>query len=323
MKRILLLSLSLAGLVSNAQILEQENFNAFALGNLGEQFGFETMNGTDANYQIVNIDAAHGKSLQIVGGTKSESMYAYKPDGLFSWSSRDTKNNLLKVSFMLYTGAEAGTGTGTVRSVVFDGEYSSVAGILYDFQTKNIRGIARLKKKADNTDANLLFNLGAETYEKNTWVPVSYTYNYSTGEITWTYPGGTYFVDSTNPTYNTIPSTTPGEMDFVSISSGSNAIVHTLGFDDYKAEAVSGGNLGVATPATVASKLRIYPNPVQDVLKIQTDEKVVSVDIFDASGKLNLSAKTAEVNVNHLSSGIYMLKITTDKAVHVEKMIKK
>lgn len=323
MKKILLLSLSLAGLVSNAQILEQENFNAFALGNLGEQFGYETMNGADANYQIVNIDATHGKSLQIIGGTKSESMYAYKPNGLSSWNSRDTKNNVLKVSYMLYTGAEAGTGTGTARSVIFNEDFSSVAGISYDFQTKSIKGIARLKKKVDNTDANLLFSLGTETFEKNTWVPVSYTYDYSTGEITWTYPGGTFYVDSSNPTYNTIASTTPAEMDFVSISSGSNAIVHTLSFDDYKAEAITNVSLGVATPATVASRVRIYPNPVQDILKIQTDEKVISVEVFDASGKLNLSAKGAEVNVDKLSSGVYMLKIATDKAVHVEKMIKK
>lgn len=328
MKKTLLFALTLTGLVSNAQIIEQQNYDNFTLGNLASQQGYQTMQGTDANYQIVDIDANHGKSFAIVGPTKNSAetaYYAFIYAGLETgWKARTADNNIYKVSFELYTGTEAGTGAGMARSITFDKAYASFAGIAYDFASKTIKGSARVTKKTDASAVNALFTLGSETYGPNTWVSVSYSYNSVNGEVTWSYAGNTYVInDVNNATYNVIPNAIPTEMDFVSSSTSTNTIVHTAAFDNYKAEAVS-GNLAVnATPASALAAVKIYPNPVQDILNIVTESKISSVEIFDTTGKLVKTAKTAEVDVNNLAKGLYMLNITTNDGIFTEKMIKK
>ncbi|MGL6037360.1 MAG: T9SS type A sorting domain-containing protein [Soonwooa sp.] len=328
MKKILLVALALTGLVSNAQVLEQQNYDNFVLGNLGTQNGYDTLQGESANYQIANVDSNFGKSLVIIGPTKNSSQtayYAFLKLGLESgWAARTVGNNIYKVSFDLFTGSEAGTGGGLARSVTFNKEFSSLAGISYDLATKTIKGSARVTKKADNSTVNALFNLGPETFEPNTWVNVSYSYNSVNGEVTWTYAGNTYVINnSNNPTYNVIPNSIPKEMDFVSSSTSTNTVVHNNAFDNYKAEAI-GGNLAVATTAaTPLAAVKIYPNPVQDVLNIVTESKISMVEIFDTAGKLIKTAKSAQVDVNSLPKGLYMLNITTNDGIFTEKMIKK
>ena len=59
-----------------AQSILTENFDALTNGNIGTdatgttagQNSWYTQGGTNADYQIVNVDAAHGKSFQIMSG---------------------------------------------------------------------------------------------------------------------------------------------------------------------------------------------------------------------------------------------------------------
>lgn len=53
----------------------------------------------------------------------------------------------------------------------------------------------------------------------------------------------------------------------------------------------------------------IYPNPVTDVLYIKTQEKVINVSIYDASGKfINVQLNNGQINVNMLPKGMYIIK---------------
>ncbi|KMQ58708.1 hypothetical protein ACM46_22070 [Chryseobacterium angstadtii] len=73
--------------------------------------------------------------------------------------------------------------------------------------------------------------------------------------------------------------------------------------------------------------IQIYPNPVTDYFSVKTkgDYKIETVKIFDASGKLikNLASPTDKINVSDMSSGIYFIRIKTDKGEHLGKIIKK
>ena len=81
-------------------------------------------------------------------------------------------------------------------------------------------------------------------------------------------------------------------------------------------------NLGVADHST--SNFTIFPNPTTDYININTTENVKSVDILDFSGKSILANQNAkQIDVQHLSKGIYLLKVTTDKGTTIEKFIKK
>ncbi|MCZ8198245.1 MAG: T9SS type A sorting domain-containing protein [Flavobacterium sp.] len=70
----------------------------------------------------------------------------------------------------------------------------------------------------------------------------------------------------------------------------------------------------------------LYPNPVQDVLKIrnESDSTINSVSITDNNGRVVLNTTSFEngIDVSTLQNGIYFVKITTDKGTSNQKMIK-
>lgn len=73
--------------------------------------------------------------------------------------------------------------------------------------------------------------------------------------------------------------------------------------------------------------IQIYPNPIVDEfsLKIQSDVNVESLKLFDTSGKLikDIPDFKGKVNISGLSSGMYFLKIKTNKGEFLSKILKK
>lgn len=71
-------------------------------------------------------------------------------------------------------------------------------------------------------------------------------------------------------------------------------------------------------------KLKIFPNPVDDVLKIGNLGEVSLIKIYDSSGKLVIQTieqgnKTLEINVKYLPAGNYFVKINDEKIVKIIK----
>ena len=76
-------------------------------------------------------------------------------------------------------------------------------------------------------------------------------------------------------------------------------------------------------------KFIIYPQPVESTLYIRTEEEVIKVEVFDLSGKLQLTTNPKgtkgeySIDVNQLTGGAYLLRMTTTNDVYIEKFIKK
>jgi hypothetical protein len=72
------------------------------------------------------------------------------------------------------------------------------------------------------------------------------------------------------------------------------------------------------------NSVNVYPNPVNDVLKIKSERALKSVLIMDASGKLILEGSaTAEINLQNLNAGVYFLSVIgNDGTVIRKKFIK-
>jgi hypothetical protein len=70
---------------------------------------------------------------------------------------------------------------------------------------------------------------------------------------------------------------------------------------------------------------QIYPNPVNNILKIRKAEDA-NVQLFDSFGKLLLTSEIVkddyELNVSALSSGIYFIKINRGGKNTSKKIIK-
>lgn len=72
------------------------------------------------------------------------------------------------------------------------------------------------------------------------------------------------------------------------------------------------------------SKYSFGPNPVKNVLNIQNQTKISSVQIFDLSGKVvlelnNQNSKKLNVDMTKFKSGTYLVKLNNDKAFKIIK----
>jgi hypothetical protein len=87
---------------------------------------------------------------------------------------------------------------------------------------------------------------------------------------------------------------------------------------------------GYASPVSVAdltpdnSNVSIYPNPVQDVLYIASGANIEKIEVYNLQGQLIKRENTfvSEISTMDLSSGLYMIRVTSDKGVSTHKFIK-
>ena len=74
---------------------------------------------------------------------------------------------------------------------------------------------------------------------------------------------------------------------------------------------------------TSLNDFTMYPNPATSILNISSREKIISVEIYSIVGKRVLVSQHTQVDVSHLTSGIYLVKITTnDNKVGTKKLVK-
>ena len=83
----------------------------------------------------------------------------------------------------------------------------------------------------------------------------------------------------------------------------------------------------LGTSAADLSKLiSIYPNPVTDVLKIASKEKILNLQVYAADGKVvkvKSNPSLDQLDVTQLPAGMYVLKVSTAKGEQQVKFIKK
>ncbi|ULC58870.1 T9SS type A sorting domain-containing protein [Flaviramulus sp. BrNp1-15] len=71
---------------------------------------------------------------------------------------------------------------------------------------------------------------------------------------------------------------------------------------------------------------KIAPNPTSGVLNVELDHlnEINSLDVYSVSGRKVYTVKeNNEINISHLSSGVYILRADTKKGVLNTKIIKK
>jgi len=77
------------------------------------------------------------------------------------------------------------------------------------------------------------------------------------------------------------------------------------------------------TSETEIEKIKIYPNPVIDVVKIKGKNKVDKIEIFDVTGKLISEIMGSEADLSKFSKGEYFLNIHTNNKIISQKILKK
>ena len=74
------------------------------------------------------------------------------------------------------------------------------------------------------------------------------------------------------------------------------------------------------------NKLIIFPNPVRDILKLQSGNTIKSISLYDFYGhmllKVQVEQETCELNLSNLPGGIYFIKVISSNTTFTEKIIK-
>ncbi len=98
-----------------------------------------------------------------------------------------------------------------------------------------------------------------------------------------------------------------GEWTEISIDEADNALIETseyLGYHIFESTGIE----------TINSKFKLYPNPVNNILYIQSTEQIRNIEIISITGQLVLSKNSIDsvnsVSVSDLQTGMYVLKIT-------------
>ncbi len=75
------------------------------------------------------------------------------------------------------------------------------------------------------------------------------------------------------------------------------------------------------------NKLKIYPNPVNDILSISSDNEIAVVSIYNLLGQEVLSKSVnnheTSINITNLPAGNYLVKVTSGNETKTAKIIKK
>ena len=75
--------------------------------------------------------------------------------------------------------------------------------------------------------------------------------------------------------------------------------------------------------AFLDNKVTISPNPVSDVLTINTELELMGIQVLDLRGSVIATDLNKEVNVSQLTAGTYILQMITAEGVATKKFIKK
>lgn len=86
-------------------------------------------------------------------------------------------------------------------------------------------------------------------------------------------------------------------------------------------EVLEENKLSVADSNSV--KVKLYPNPVTDLLKIEGVKNLEKVKIFDLSGKMIKEVTTSDIDVHNLLAGQYIVNVYFGNQVVSHKIIKK
>jgi hypothetical protein len=68
------------------------------------------------------------------------------------------------------------------------------------------------------------------------------------------------------------------------------------------------------------NRVTVYPNPSHGALHIVSDKEIISVEVVDLSGRTIESFNSNTIDISHLNSGLYLLRISTLDNISITKI---
>jgi len=106
---------------------------------------------------------------------------------------------------------------------------------------------------------------------------------------------------------------------------GAATAVGTLGDDEYTLCAILGTTNSISE--NTIEGLKVYPNPTNGMILVNAKENIQNISVINLAGqevmKIQNNGLNAQLDMSNLTSGSYILKITTDKTVATYQVTKK
>jgi len=329
--------------LTNAQSLIDENFDNYSIGNLSNDLSGSVpgqgnwltevqIGGNFSDFQIMP-ENSKGNILQIntpltpSTQTNNSAKFAWKNLPAGGWQNRNSGNDILRVEFEFYTGNSRGVGVEAYhRNITSTANGTIIAGFQYETETGRFRGMTRLVIQGVPDLKFILFGPNqTDLYLKpDTWVKVYYQIDYANNQVYFQIPSEN--ISGSIPTVN-LQNDTPAQIYFAGYMLQGNMEV-PIQYDNYKVSAVKSASL--STNEINTEDFNVYPNPVTDIINITNSENIIveKIDMYDMNSRLILSKNfdhqsNVQIDVSSATSGMYIMKIKTDKGSVSRTIIKK
>ncbi len=136
---------------------------------------------------------------------------------------------------------------------------------------------------------------------------------------TWTQIGSDYTAEQTSWTPVTLSLPNPSSTYYIAFEATSNW-ARGLNLDDVTVDGT------LSNDSFTASALKVYPNPVKDILNISYQDTVKTIEVYNLIGQLvaskSINNNEGSIDLSELSQGSYMVKMQFENAVKSLKIIK-
>src|SRR5690554_287972 len=336
-----------AAQLSTAQLLYTEDFESYNTGPFSTdltgttpaQGGWHTLstgvNGTASvdDYKIV-VDPTKGNVMKILEGKSfvTGACQFYRTDLNTYWQQRTSGNNVLKLSFDIYTDFGASAVTGNMFYVSLYNKKELLANFHYQSNTRHGSVALPSNRGALGPGSNPMLTVGS--LPADSWVTIELYIDYDNNKVYLSVPAINYTV--TRDTFFPLDLTGGGDHDDnpvkLEVANGYTSSLSNpleMSIDNINMSAQGSAPL-VSINEFVSSKFNLYPNPATNIVTISNNEHVGinQLMVYDVTGKQisTYSYKDeheVQVNVDGLNSGIYFLHIVTDEGTGVKKLFKK
>ncbi|SFN85936.1 Por secretion system C-terminal sorting domain-containing protein [Paenimyroides ummariense] len=336
----------------NAQVLLNDNFDNYTLGNLGTdpngiipgQGGWLTSTNNTAipnnNSTTITNEPFRGKALTL---TNTKDKYISVKKELNSLIDQHTNgNNVIKFEIDYYTGSQYYTASAPNTTphtfITFTTNHKSLFTLAHHVRSQEAY-IYALYPESDSKHNEIKLGNGTlgDQLPVNTWVTFIVYLDYNNKKIYFETPYfnkvtvGDFLSKSTST--NLIDDFKPTSVHLSSTANIINASQMDHKYDNIKItrlKTVPTNIIALSINEQLAQSFNLYPNPATNVINITNSENisVKQVEIYDITGKLinsqNFNNETEiQLNIENLTSGTYLLHLHTNEGVAVKKMIKK
>ena len=307
MKKVLLLMIAVFTVaIINAQVIQSNDFDSYTAG--AHMAQSDSINWTTWSNLPGSAEDGYISSVQASSGTNS---LMISKDNDQVWILGDSTTGKYELSFKIYVPADSTAYFNVLHKFAGGAsEWSNECYILpHDSSFRLYVG--------GNDTAHILFTF-------DTWHTIKYGVDLSSDFVYMMYDTDTVF-------------SWPWSLD----GSGNTGLVQIGAMDFYGYDLYSAGNVrlyvddvkfeNIVNVATKdlkeSSSLKMFPNPVSDVLNIRTSKTMKTAKILDMSGSViksyNVNDRNFQINVENLASGLYYIQMNFGTSIAVRKFVKR